>query len=462
MKSKFVLLVLVTISFAGHSLSQTCQTMNPFISRLTGVKILSQPALNNSTGCSFEWKENGTCCDPVTLANYARNDKAKIMASVTNVNKVFANYNLHFVSLNFTLQRIAALEEFNWKATGLVTAVIEPLFLDLLRRLNTEVIKRPIFSGLGVQDPGNVFASSNIKCWNKMANVRNSALCSTCSARSGAFFWENKANLDQKTCDLVFSDCWQSFKGLISFFLKLRGSGNLKNWGETFGPALVKVTNPNYLDSAKINEMNSAMAKNQLAQYFLTYDPAKEQTSNTEAAAKYQLVHRELCKRFVRLVDKTFVEMLDEAMTEDVCLFSLGDVTGELVNRHRAALGDVAYNALLSKRYTAFLNEYNMRQHEILNPIEDLWTTQELAQKAKLVESAKIYRPPIIPSAFRPRVLFAHSKSRSLDGEPPLNLFAALAADDQVNVLAEDWLNEVCTARADYPFKTMNLTMVFP
>ena len=51
-------------------------------------------------------------------------------------------------------------------------------------------------------------------CWNYMAKVRSSALCSICSGRSTSFIEKDKFLVSPQVCDKAVSSCVAFFEGL--------------------------------------------------------------------------------------------------------------------------------------------------------------------------------------------------------------------------------------------------------
>ena len=466
MKSMFSLLVFLSAIFLAQAAAQTCRDQNPFISRLAGVTVFGQPVASTTTGCKSEWSKNGTCCDAISLAAYARSDKARIMASVASLNKVFENFHKTFLSLNFTAQRLAALQEFNWKGTGLVNATMEPKLVEIITKFNLDVIKRPIFTGMGIQDIANEFGPANLKCWSKMADLRNAALCSICSGKSAAFFWEKKANMDQATCDLVFGECWQSFKALNVLFTRLSGSGNLKSLEEEYGPQIIKVSNPQFLDYEKITKLVKLVNRNgNEGSYFITYIPEKENSANPAEAETYKLVRRTLCRKFVQLVGKTFLEMFDSVITEDQSLFSLGSLTSALVERHRQAIGDKAYTAMLDRRYAAYLASLNAQLKQYISSTVQQAVAEDSSIKLTLQDHPKkkvsVALAPIKAISNWVKAPFTLFGGRKLDTDEDSQDVNEFRFEQQVNIIFEDiW--EPCMSQQDDDFLTMNLTLQFP
>lgn len=425
-----------------------------------------------STSCGKEWTNKGTCCEQSSLNLYSVKDKTTIIESASRINQKFSNYIRWFSTLNSTLYQIGALANFNWKATGLVSPPLVPRVDEFISKLNNMWLKRPAFFGYGIEHVDTVFSAANSRCWNKLANLRSSALCSTCSDSSQSFFFDSKANMDQQSCDLVFNDCWQAFKILQIWIERMAISGVLKDWVALFGSEIIRISNPGFFDLEKVRRIFKAMEENSFGHVgvlFEEYDPFKTHTTEDEKKLS-AIIRRELCRKFVKLVGHSIIEILDSAISLDQSQVSLGSVTEALVARHRATTG-AAYSRQFNRMYSKFDVAKKARVQHKLSVVTNLLNTLE-QENSDRIKQAISNLPNTNQESPSPKKKGGKKKGKKLLklgklASRNLNLELGTSGEqfffdfkEQVNVFSKSWTeNLISTSTCIQP---MNLSLNFP
>lgn len=110
--------------------------------------------------------------------------------------------------LNETVYEIAALDKFNWRP--FVPSLEDATKIEMLiKYLNDKTIHNPMFFTEVSKEDLKEFESKNTKCWMKMVELRNSALCLVCSGRYNVFVFRNKANINEHSCNIILDECWE-------------------------------------------------------------------------------------------------------------------------------------------------------------------------------------------------------------------------------------------------------------
>ena len=391
MKPTYVILAVAIFATVGQSLALSCKDQNPLISYLKGVTIYSSPKWPPASSCGIEWKTYSTCCDQTSLAAYVSEDKKRIKDSVERMNIKFSNYIEWFASLRTVFEAIGALESFDWKASGLVPLTLYPRLEEMITEVNRVWLKRPAFTGYTSDSIIQDAQDANLKCWKSMMKLRRSSLCSICSGNSSRFFFSNKANLDQSSCNILFDNCWESFKNLETFINRATLSGSLKDWETRFGNEMISITNPQFLDLNRIRRLSKSMEENILGNIGVLFEEYNPYDKDVDPRI-IGFIKKDLCRKFIKLVSTSIIELLERTMTLDKSVASLGSITSALVTKQKEDLGESAYKNLIAARLTKN-SELDQRRTEskLEQVLKQLETSEQAIQDelTKLAESKK-------------------------------------------------------------------------
>ena len=163
----------------------------------------------------------------------------------------------------------------------------------------------------------------------------------------------------------------------------------------------------------------------------------------------YSEFHQTMCQAFLRLVGKTFVQELDGTLGEEGSIASLGDLGAMLVDRHRAAIGEKKYAALLESRFSQYTARVELKMMQstgtsISNGIND---KHQVPERERLLTNWEKQETT--------------SKGRQLKtSKSTANKFSF--SDKEVNVIPLEMMDELSAVSAGCIFKTMNLSLHWP
>lgn len=247
-----MLIFLLTVGLVS---AETCLAKSPFLRHLTEVTLLPKASKPETNSCQAEWKEHLSCCEASSLIKYAATDSKEIARLAERVSEDFARFYAYQVSLNKTLIQIAALARADWKSWNQTNMEQETGLGKLIRELNQKHLRRATFNSYGFDDVVGEFRKANQKCWTKMAQIRNSSLCSICSGRASTFYSRSKAIITDKHCASLIDNCWISFKILNFYIRRVEVIKELTDTLVTNYSDMVTITNPKFLISEKVEEI---------------------------------------------------------------------------------------------------------------------------------------------------------------------------------------------------------------
>jgi hypothetical protein len=365
------LLVLASQSFAGF-----CNQKNPFLGKLVkeGVRLHAEPRTYNGPLCGKEWTKHKTCCDPKTLMEHASRDTANIRRYVRNVGREIRGFRKFSNSVYLILHQIGALRHFNWEPLVTNNETRKRL-AKFIKIVNKDLLLRNTYYVVATQRQLNQFRNANQFCWNKMASIRNSSLCSTCSGSSIHYFVNGKANVEEQVCKAVISDCWLSFRLMTRYLTQLADIGTLQHLETTYGSDIIRISNKDRISVRRAKEIMNRFDKSKI--YFLLdgYNPSKIQQDDRERRIN-ALITRTLCRRFVRLHGITVLEKLDHAIDGEGILASLGNLTQLLVDKHRQSFTN-------SSKYNALIHQRVRKSYRIVRKFESTENQKQLEELEK-------------------------------------------------------------------------------
>ena len=220
--SLFVIGLTLLSSSTGVRGSSCSSASNPFITHLVSKGVTLKASPDKTTGkCGEEWRNFGTCCDVQSLEFY-----------ISEQQKEFKDNHKRFVEDLLELAQNAdqAINVFR-KTLGRRRMMME---LEELRNLssqyfnefkieyekkNSELLTKDekfFFSLIRVvTDNLPNIEKTKDKCKDRMAKVRSSAACFTCSGRSPSFFQDNKVLINMQDCKAIIYDCQPYWKYLV-------------------------------------------------------------------------------------------------------------------------------------------------------------------------------------------------------------------------------------------------------
>lgn len=185
---------LLSASIKTETVSQQCESINPFIQSLAhdgSVSIFDTPQPSSSHICTSELEPYGTCCDTDSLYSYHLSDTKKL----ATVAKAFAHGYLRLRTL--------------LRSNG-------PIFESYSKRINQKLDPLIVKLTTDVRDDKDRLAHDIYKCWYfKLKETRSSSLCYTCSGRSSDFFIDDKAVITSSSCADVLSACAPSLEMIL-------------------------------------------------------------------------------------------------------------------------------------------------------------------------------------------------------------------------------------------------------
>lgn len=276
-------LFLLSASINTETLSQQCETMNPFIQSLANdgsVSIFDTPQPTSSDICTSELEPHGTCCDTDSLYNYHLSDTKKL----ATVAKAFANVYLR-------LRTILSLNGPKFKIfSQLINQELDPLIVKLTT---------------GVSHDKDRLANNIYKCWYlKLKETRSSSLCYTCSGRSSDFFKGDKAVITASSCADVLSTCAPSLEMILEL---VEGAPRmwktlqdyLRYYAAQYGVSVHTNTNIVQTVNDLFEKFNAEEMNLLLEKYKNTLNETDSEEKNSNDA--------ELCSRFLDLNDSPFL-----------------------------------------------------------------------------------------------------------------------------------------------------------
>ena len=284
-------------SSAKYSAPQTpnvCLSQNPLILVLQANQVKVYPTAQPNTGqiCTTEWTQHQTCCDSVSLIEYAEKDIKQLEDSVSKVKKDVVKLNKALEENKVEIQ--TALNTYQSNMLKIDAKTIQG-DLDSLARIVKENIKHKQFSE-GQRD----------ECFDRIKAIRTSSLCSTCSGRSAQFFLKGRALISMRDCKLTLKQCgkvWSSSVELIdAMILAQKITKDLKS-------ALPK-RNFKTLSESGIKMMQDWMGHSRIRQHI---ELCKDNPGAcNEESSKY------LCEAFISLKKNDFMEKAATAFSKSL------------------------------------------------------------------------------------------------------------------------------------------------
>ena len=249
---------------------QTCAPANPFLSHMVelGMRTYDSPKFGVNM-CGAEFAQFGTCCDETRIKAYVQKDKTAIQQTTEQVVREFEQFMsttshiLHLAKVVLSLKKkiLSKFSDLRGKKIGrkLQTAPAPdaqppksglvgeaspiPSKKGLLfnkrswaagqkgknprKKANKQIegsdptlIVRPLRNQIKLLQKMNSelnFGVGTRQCWNQIANLRSSSVCSTCSGRSHIFFREEKALMSDETCTSILDKCYKPLRQLAYF-----------------------------------------------------------------------------------------------------------------------------------------------------------------------------------------------------------------------------------------------------
>ena len=191
----FAICLLACVDKAEANTANSCLHKNPFIKSLaspgvTQVEIYAEPKTGKFKYCSSEWNPYGSCCNPEDLVIAVSFDNFIIQK---NRDLLFDKAYMVQRSMEFSIQAFSSRSFQLTKSHRYLLKVTA----DIIKEINLEPYKK-------LSD----------RCWDHMAKIRNSALCSTCSGRSEMFFSKDKILISADACREIVDSCQPYFAHL--------------------------------------------------------------------------------------------------------------------------------------------------------------------------------------------------------------------------------------------------------
>lgn len=311
MKQLFVSLLFVALVSQALASTSSCSKSNPFRDMLAGqpnsVRLLGVPQID-SRRCGSEWKIHGTCCNQADTARVAQADKEEIEKSYQTYVAEFVDFVPKFTEFFANLKLLSKAESSQWIATATEEAGLENP-VELAKKFKkgpflTMLINRVL--SYNYEELLNNYKKSMKTCWDHQIEIRQAALCSTCSSRGFQFFHKGKAIASTQACSSVIQHCDDPIiKSLTWFYLLSKFGGNLFY---TIEPLL---EDPN-LFKEKTKAVLWYLKKVNLRGYIHNAVQAGE-TALIRIRGKSRRIQKNLnwrldfCKHFVRLAEPPFI-----------------------------------------------------------------------------------------------------------------------------------------------------------
>ena len=417
MKLIFILLVLAVIgqSLQRNSTSE-CLAKNPFIrvmSRLN-VTIYPKPTPDLENHCPGEWSQFNTCCEPSSLKKYSEKYAEHIRESVSDVNKEISVFQRFVERFNSTIYELAALSDIDWKSSPLVSQ--NKTFKTQLAALLQEVNKKTIYKDFFDFRRSDIteFRESNIKCWDKMIQLRNSALCSTCSGRSEVFFSKLKANMQQNQCRSIIQDCWITFKYASKYFVSLAELNFIKELNQRVDGGFLEIQGIHQINVTKVEQFVMKMG-NEDIKYRSLHRYFQNDTKLSEDQVKQRrLLARILCKRFMRISGYPWIMYLDKSFLRQKPLnATLKPNIQALIDEAKSKIGSSEFQKIIDKKgaeVREFINQELIKSEKETPDFSALKIMDKSSEDSSLSEENK--------RGSRRLFLSSKSMSRSLEDSP--------------------------------------------
>ena len=254
---------------------QSCAPANPFLSHMVelGMRTYESPKFGVSM-CGTEFAQFGTCCDETRIKEYVQKDKTTIQQATDQIVQEFEHFMgttshiLHLAKIVLNLKKrilkkfsdlrseqigrklqVGLTPAVSRAETGLVDQNAPPtptssaisikkgwatgskgkfsLKESCKRRVSNQVqgtdpleIVKPLRSQIQILEKMNkdlAFRLGTQQCWNQIANIRSSSVCSTCSGRSHIFFRKDKALMSEEVCVAILDKCYKPLRQLTFF-----------------------------------------------------------------------------------------------------------------------------------------------------------------------------------------------------------------------------------------------------
>lgn len=189
---------LVGLLACGHSAKDQarmkCESKNPFLGQMRQdhefkVGLHIEPVFEETTFCTQEWNEHGSCCQQSSLLRFYENELDKIKKSQAAIEDVISKIK---------------------KASDLIVDSIKQK--RNVRGQLSEI--KASFSDFSNNQIFSTFKKESSQCWDYMNYLRGSAICFTCSGRSEIFFKNNKILIAPETCLKAVANCKPFFSNL--------------------------------------------------------------------------------------------------------------------------------------------------------------------------------------------------------------------------------------------------------
>ena len=185
-------------------------------------KVRDAPA--GDTVCKTEWNQYMTCCQGQSLVQYANADKVSILGHVAKVNQEYEEF----------IENIEDIKLRSLQLDYFFENTVDPEVKKELKNAITLFKKRSqsYFNTFISHATIESFAQENLKCWNKMINLRQTSLCATCSSRSSEFFIENHVVVAPDVCIDIVTECRESFTNLVNYMKDVENLDKLVTMSE--------------------------------------------------------------------------------------------------------------------------------------------------------------------------------------------------------------------------------------
>lgn len=257
----------------------------------------------------------------------------------------------------------------------------------------------------------------------KMIQIRDSALCSTCSGRSSQFFNRNlqKALISEETCSNILEDCREPFLELAIYLrtVFVVGHVRLRKWRGELGANFILSNTGVYNGKDSVvtdirDELNRKKLLPIVNAEFEGY--GKKKLDSLQEIQRY-MVEKILCENFVQIQTQPVIFIIDRVAKTGNATVQLGELMQKMVDKQKQKLGDQAYRSLISKlvnKFEAQIQQNMALEGEIL--YNDMVNSQVAKSPSSVSEVATVHKSSSpTPLKTSSSIKVKHPRSRSLD-----------------------------------------------
>lgn len=294
-----------------------------------GVMISDEPKFDVNR-CQPEWTSFGTYCDFESLKSMVERDNIKVaMEQGSSIDNI--------LSMETQLKMIQAEYEKLSKR--------ETLFARLNSSIKTQF--NTLFSVPSLDN--STLQSQFDKCWNKMKNMRTSAVCQLCSGRGSSFFTPQNPNIiSAETCSTTMNLCRDSILNL----------GRVSEITSKFYALFSSAQTRRFFSISSIGPGRTSKIESLIKLFCSKDSPFSSCSGVISATGTFDSNQNWACSKFLRLSSQTLLEEINPQIK------TLVEVMKYFRAHLRLVLGEISYVKPIYMPYATLVDDDDLAIEE--------------------------------------------------------------------------------------------------